>query len=610
MDVCTDPKVRTVVGVFSAQMGKSTILENVIAYHAHHDPCPVMLVQPTLDIAEGFSKERIAPMIEDTPALKSRFAPAKSKTSGDTLLNKVFPGGSLTIAGANSYNSLASRPIQIVIGDEASKWRSNEKGSPFRQVSARVRGFWRSKLIFVSTPTESSAGNEFWQKWEQSDKRLYFVACPHCQTDLVFAFDENPSSIPSDVNVPRAILRWEEGAPSRTENGGLIRRAESAWFECCSCAGRIDDGQRRQMVRAGHWEPTQEFHGTAGFWGWQAMSPFASAAAVEIANEWLSALGSPITLQSAKNETLGLPWTETGDAPEWRKLFDRRETDRRLSEVPEYALILTAGVDVQQDRLEVAVYGWGRRKRHALVDYIVLHGDTARAEVWQDLTKVLGTLYRHPSGVDMPIRRLAIDSGYQAQRVYEWARTHRFGPVTVIKGGPATQTATISQPSPVEITVGGRKLDAGVKVVSLNVAHFKAELYGILRLDAPNVERGEEYPDGWLSIPELPDTQEFCQQITAEQLVTRTVKGYARRDWEKTRPRNEALDTWVYARAAAQMQGVDRYQDGNWSVLERDMGVLRAAIQSGVIQQASGAAAPTTLRPPARRQFRSSYMGR
>ena len=314
-----------------------------------------------------------------------------------------------------------------------------------------------------------------------------------------------------------------------------------------------------------------------------------SKAAVRIGNEWLGALGNPTALQSVKNETLGLPWTETGDAPEWRKLFDRREADRRLSEVPDYVLILTAGLDVQQDRLEIAVYGWGRRKRHALIDYVVLHGDTARAEVWQDLTKVLGTLYRHPSGVDMPIRRLAIDSGYQAQRVYEWARLHRFGPVTVIKGGPATQTATISQPSPVEITVGGRKLDAGVKVVSLNVAHFKAELYGILRLDAPNVERGEEYPDGWLSIPELPDTQEYCQQLTAEQLVTRTVKGYARRDWEKTRPRNEALDTWVYARAAAQMLGLDRFSEAIWQQWEASLRVAAVPASAPVVAQVAPA---------------------
>jgi hypothetical protein len=149
MDAFSDPKVKRVVGVFSAQVAKTTVIENVIGYHVQHDPSPIMVVQPTLEIAEAFSKDRLAPMARDTPALRAKFAAAGSKTSGDTLLHKKFPGGHITLAGANSYNSLASRPIRIVLGDEAAKWKANEKGP--RSVRSRLvfgRSGTRSKAIF------------------------------------------------------------------------------------------------------------------------------------------------------------------------------------------------------------------------------------------------------------------------------------------------------------------------------------------------------------------------------------------------------------------------------------------------------------------------------
>src|SRR5581483_901548 len=247
-------------------------------------------------------------MIRDTPALKARFGEAGSKSSGDTLLHKKFPGGSVTIAGANSFNSLASRPIRIVIGDEAAKWKPNEKGSPFRQSAARVRGFWNSKLAYFSTPTDASPNNEFNEIWEQSDKRLFFVQCPHCEVSAVFTFDETPACLPSAVEVPRIVLVWVEGKPIKADDGRAIRRAESACFECKSCGGQLDDVDQHRAVRSGEWRATQQFYGTAGFWGWQAMSPFANA--LDIANEWLGSLGSSAAMQSAKNETLGLPWAE------------------------------------------------------------------------------------------------------------------------------------------------------------------------------------------------------------------------------------------------------------------------------------------------------------
>lgn len=590
MDAFSDPKVKRVVGMFSAQMAKSTAIENVIGYHVRYAPAPIMVVQPTLEMAESFSKDRLAPMIRDTPVLKEKFAASGSKSSGDTLLHKKFAGGQVTLAGANSYNSLASRPIRILLGDEAAKWKANEKGSPFRQVAARTRAFWNAKQGFFSTPTDARPENEFHQLWEQSDKRIFLVPCPHCQERVVYTFDENPANLPTDAELGRAILRWEEGTPIRSDDGRSIRRCDTAWFECMLCGNRIEDENRHCSVLNGEWQATQEFYGTAGFWGWQAMSPFSSAK--DIANEWLGALGSPTALQSVKNETLGLPWADAGEAPEWKRLFDRRDLSYVLGQVPEGVLMLTAGADVQPDRIEIQIIGFGRRRRAWLIDYLVLNGDTGRTEIWKDLTTVLGTVYTHPSGVDLTIRKLAVDSGYNAQQVYEWARQHNFGRVAVVKGGPDSQTAPVGAPSPVDITIQGRKLASGVKVQLVNGAHFKSELYSSLKLELPNTEKGEDYPDGWFAFPALPDTEEYCRQLTAEQVVSRTVKGYLRREWEKTRPRNEALDTWVYARAAAFMLGMDRYQEHHWANLEKSLGMV--PVPASVSAQTENPAQPTT----------------
>ncbi len=567
MDAFNNPKVRRIIGMFSAQVAKTTIVENVVGYHAHHDPSPIMVIQPTLEIAETFSKDRLAPMIRDTPVLKAKFAGAGSKTSGDTILHKKFPGGSVTIAGANSFNSLASRPIRIVIGDEAAKWEPNEKGSPFRQSAARVRGFWNSKLAYFSTPTDASQNNEFNEIWEQSDKRLFFCPCPHCDAKAVFAFDETPGSVPSAVEgLPLVVLVWQEGKPIKADDGRTIRRADFAWFECKSCGSRIDDTERHRAVREGEWRATQQFYGTAGFWGWQAMSPF--AAAVDIANEWLGALGNPAAQQSAKNETLGLPWTESGAAPEWKRLFDRAE-DYRLGSVPDGALILTAGADIQADRIEVQVIGWGKRNLCWLVDYLILDGDTGRQEVWTALGQVLGNIYQNANGADYKIERIAVDTGFAAEQAYDWARKHKVGPVALIKGGPDSQTALVAAPSPVEISRNGKKIPSGLKIQLLNVGEFKKNLYSRLGKDLPNTEKGEDYEDGFFRFCRLPDTEEYCRQLTAEHLVSRkSPKGYQKREWEKVRARNEALDTWVYASAARIILGIDKFSAAKWEDLE------------------------------------------
>lgn len=569
MDAFTDPKVKVIVGMFSAQTSKTTIIENAVGYFAQHDPCPIMVVEPTLEIAEAMSKDRFAPMIRDTPSLKERFSVSGSKSSGDTLLHKKFPGGSLTLAGANSYNSLASRPIRVAIGDEAAKWTSNEKGSPFRQLTARVKGFWNRKVAFFSTPTDSSPENEFWQLWDQSDKRLFFSPC-ECGESVVFTFDAEGESLPADVDVSRAVLRFVESLPIQAADGRKIRQASEAWFECLACGQKIDDVGRRRMVRAGEWQPTQEFRGIAGFWGWQALSPFDTAGAVSIANDWLSALGNPATLQSAKNETLGLPWHGIGEAPQWERLYERQEQYETGPHaiIPERALFITAGVDVQKDRIEIQVLAHARHGERWLVEYHVISGNPFQDALWAELAEFSERTYEHVSGARLGISRGAIDSGFAAHEVYNWARNRPNW--MVVKG--FADGDLVGKWKLQDINWRGKQVKSGIKLWPINVSELKRRLFfGDLVLDRP--DDGTPTPRYFHVAGQGRD---WFRQLTAERLVTKKLKGYLKQAWEKWHERNEALDTHNYA-MVAQIAYSGKFTEDYWKARESQLIDIKAA---------------------------------
>jgi phage terminase large subunit GpA-like protein len=313
-------------------------------------------------------------------------------------------------------------------------------------------------------------------------------------------------------------------------------------------------------------------------------------------------------LQVFVNTVLGETWTQMGEAPDWHRLYDRRES-YQLGTVPAGGLFLTAGVDAQKDRLEVQITAWGRNKESWLVDYAVLDGTPSRPEVWNQLTELLHTTYPHESGVRLGIVRLAVDSGFDAQQVYAWARQQGPGRVLVIKGRE-TGTAPIGQPAAVDVTVDGKRSRRGVKVWPVATGLLKSELYGWLKLERPTEESGEPFPPGYVHIPQMPE--EFFKQLTAEQLVTRVLKGYRRTEWQKMRERNEALDTRIYCRAAAAQYGLDRFTERHWRALEEQIGgALKRKREQAETGQPAPSATITPHRPaPVRRVIRSSFLDR
>jgi phage terminase large subunit GpA-like protein len=583
---------RRVVVMKSAQVGFTEGGNCWIGYVIHHAPGPMLAVQPTVELGKRFSRQRIDPLIAESPALRERVKPARSRDAGNTVLSKEFLAGLLVITGANSAVGLRSMPARYLFLDEVDAYppSADEEGDPVALAEARTRTFsWRSKVLLGSTPTIHGL-SRIEREYEASDQRRYFVPCPHCGDMQWLKFER---------------LRWEKGKP------------ETAHYECASCDGRIEEHHKTAMLAAGEWRPTAQAQdpGTIGFHISALYSPVGWLSWENIARLWEAATTDEAK-RSFKNSVLGETWIETGEAPGWQRLYERRES-WQIGTVPRGGLFLTAGADVQKDRVEVDVWAWGRGLESWLVDHIVVEGGPEKAETWEELGLLLDRTWLHDHGTRIGIAKLAIDTGYEAPAVYAWARKVGHAQVAPIKGVEGfNRAAPVVGPTHVDVTEGGKKLRRGARLWTIAVATFKSETYRFLRLATPTDEElaaGGRFPAGYVHLPRGVEA-EWVKQLVGEQLVTvKTKRGFSRLEWQKLRERNEALDCRVYARAAAWIAGADRWTEAMWCDLEQQVG-RPAAVEDDLAIEPD--AAPTSIagvlrgRPQrrSRRVFRSSYM--
>jgi phage terminase large subunit GpA-like protein len=411
---------------------------------------------------------------------------------------------------------------------------------------------------------------------------------PHCQEKQWLRFEQ---------------LRWEHGRPEATH------------YICESCDGRIEEHYKTAMLAAGEWRPTAEpqdpgtigFHISAlyspvGWFSWEQIARACEAATTDEAK------------RSFKNSVLGETWVETGEAPDWQRLYERREP-WQIGTVPAGGLFLTAGADVQKDRIEVDIWAWGRGLESWLVEHVVIDGGPERAESWDALALLLSRTWQHATGVELGLAKFAIDTGYEAPAVYAWARRMGHAQVAPIKGVEGfNRSAPVAGPTYVDVNEGGKKLRRGARLWTIAVATFKSETYRFLRLAKPTDEEitaGAKAPAGYVHLPGGAEA-EWVKQLVSEQLVTiKTKRGFARLEWQKLRERNEALDCRVYARAAAWIAGADRWTEAAWRNLERQVDANAGQQVSEETPSAMQSVAGVIRRaPPARgrRVFRSSYV--
>jgi phage terminase large subunit GpA-like protein len=590
---CLSPTsaVERVVFMKAAQLGATEMGSNWIGYVIHHAPGPMMAVWPTVDMAKRNSKQRIDPLIEESAALSALISLARSRDSGNTILAKEFRGGVLVMTGANSAVGLRSMPVRYLFLDEVDGYPLDVEGEgdAISLAEARTRTFARRKIFIVSTPTISGV-SAIEREYEASNQQRYFVPCPHCAHRQWLRFEQ---------------LRWGKGQP------------ETAAYICESCDTAIHEHHKTWMLEHGEWRAMAPELGTktAGFHLSSLYSPVGWRSWREIAVAWENAVskvsGSAAAIKTFKNTELGETWVEEGEAPDWQRLIERRE-DYRIGTVPVGGLLLVGGADVQKDRIEASVWAFGRGKECWLVEHRVLMGDTARETVWGQLAAMLGETWTHSSGAEMALSRLALDTGFATQEAYAFVRSCRDPRLMAVKG-IARGAALIGTPTAVDVTQSGKRLRRGIKVFSVVGGIAKLEFYNNLR-KAPDVQDDGvtvKYPAGFVHLPKV--DAEFVQQLCAEQLITRRDRnGFAHREWQKMRERNEALDCYVYARASASAAGLDRFEERHWRELEKQLGLAPPpepiATPTEILATPSGGLVVSDGRRIARRVVRSRWL--
>jgi phage terminase large subunit GpA-like protein len=537
--------VEEVVVIKAAQVGGSEAILNVLGYIIDHAPGPVLLVQPTVELGKRFSRQRVEPLIDATPRLVGKVSEHRSRDARSSMLSKEFMGGLLVITGANSAVGLRSMPARWLLLDEIDGYPMDVdgEGAPIELAEARQRTFPRSKRLKVSTPTIAGT-SPIERAYDVTDQRLYYVPCPHCGEMQPLEF---------------ARLKWTK----------YELPPEKAVYECRACEEPIEEHSKTEMLVLGEWraENPEADPRRRGYHISALYSPVGWMSWGEIAEQFVAVHRNPLKLRVFTNTVLGETWRERGEAPEWERLFQRREP-YALGTVPRGGLVLTAGADVQKDRIVVEIVAWGRGKTSWSIDYGVLPGDTADLEAgpWHQLDELLARVFPHEDGAEMPIRMLAVDSGYNTQTVYSWCRKYPLNRVIAVKG-QASGGVLIGTPSPVDINMRGKRPVYGYKVWPVCAGVAKSELYGWLRLEAPTND--EAHPAGFCHFPEYDD--DYFKQLTAEHLVSRkTRRGFVTLEWELIPGReNHVLDCRSYARAAAALVGLDRWQEVDWAAHER-----------------------------------------
>ena len=535
MDAISDPEVERIVLRKSAQVGYTEgVINNGIGYFIDQDPSPIMVVQPADGDAEEFSKKKLMPMIRETDRIRGKIT-ERGRDSGNTILGKGFPGGFLTITGATSPKGLARDSIRVLFFDEIDRYPASagSEGNPMRLAEKRTTGFPNRKIIKGSTPVMK--GGPIDSEFEDSDQRFFHVRCPHCDHEQVLRWGG-----PDD----EFGIKWEDDDP------------ETAFYLCESCAGVIEEHHKPAMVKAGRWIPQNPGHRTRGYDLSALMSLFDGARWPLLVDEFLKAnrkakSGDTLDLQVWVNTVLGEGWEDEEEKFDPEDLKTRRE--KYPAEVPKDVAVLTAGVDVQGDRLELAVKGWGADEESWLISHERLHGDTEKDEVWELLEAALTRAYSHESGAELRIRACMIDSGWATEKVYGFVRRRQARGVYASKGLDSRASELLKRST--------RANRYGVKLWSIATPRFKDIVFRRLQRQRP----GPGYMHFCQQTSTGTDAEYFAQFAAEKAVVKRTGRRFSR-VYVQVRDRNEAIDLEVLATAALHSLGDSiRFQLGELS---------------------------------------------
>lgn len=513
-----DPAKR-IVFMKGSQVGGSECMFNWLGYIIHLMPAPTMLVLPTEMLAERISKQRITPLIDETPVLRERIAPARERDSGNALLTKDFRGGFLNIVGANSAVGLRSMPIRYLLCDEVDGFPKDvaNEGSPVDLAEKRTTTFARRKVFLVSSPTVKE-DSRIESEYLMSDQRRFFIPCPYCNH-----------------------MQWLQWKNLKFDDPKEVH------YQCEACTALIEERHKTNFLNQGEWRPTnKDWDGiTHGYHISSLYSPLGWKSWNEIAEEFLKVRADAPRLKTFINTVLGETWEDDYAAKIGASDLQQRAETYKKDIAPIGSVLLTAGVDVQDDRLEITITAWGHEEECWIVSHEKIMGDPSRPELWKQLDELLFKPIPHEIVDPIYISAVSIDSGgHHTHEVYQYARERMKRNVIAIKGQSQKNKPAIGKPTIIDLNFKGRVLKKGAKVYPVGTDTIKSTIFSRLKHN--------EAGPGYIHFHDDLNTEYFTQ-LTSEKLATRYVKGFPVREWvKKAGARNEALDCLVYSYAALQ----------------------------------------------------------
>ena len=498
-DAISDPTLERVTLVKPVRVGFTTLLTGALASYVANEPAPILALLPTEADCRDYTVSDLEPIFEATPALRGLISAEADESGRSTLLSRRFPGGSLKIIAAKSPRNLRRHNVRVLLIDEADAMEAGVEGSPITLAERRTLSFANRKIILGSTPTLEATSNVL-RAYARSDRRVYEVPCPDCG-----AFTE----------IQWSHIEWQPDQP------------QTAAFRCPECSSLIEERHKAAMVQKGRWRATEPLvEGHAGFRLNALVSTLANASWGKLAAEFVEAKKSPDTLQVFVNTILAQGWREAAEEIDEAALAARAEPFGLPDAIPADVLFVTAGVDVQRDRLEVVFLGWGRDDIFVLSQFVIW-GNPMADDVWAELDDALRTIWKHPKGGILRVDAAAVDAGdgETMDRVINYCRPRMGRRVYAIKGAAGNRPVIRASD-----TRGSRLFIVGVDSV-------KGQLTS--RLSRGKTVRFSDSLEG-----------RFYEELASERLVMRYLKGAPVRQWERIPGRRaESLDCVVYAMA-------------------------------------------------------------
>jgi phage terminase large subunit GpA-like protein len=540
MDTPHDPTVQGTVLMWASQVGKTEIENNVVGYFIDVDPAPVLMVQPTLEMAESWSKTRLAPMLRDCPCFRGKVRDPRSRDSGNTILSKTFLGGDIAVAGANAPGGLAMRPRRVVLMDEIDRFKASAgtEGDPCLLAEKRTESFWNAVIFKSSSPTVKGF-SRIEKEFDQTDMRYWFCPCPKCSQHQTLKWRQvlwGKRRI--DHLVTHGVMA---AADAQSKFAVVALDGSDAVYACEHCHSHLSDGERVKMVRAGEWRATAPFKGKRGYHLNGIYSPFRAKKGFktrlhQMVAQFLEAdAGGRQTLKAWTNTFLAETFEEADSSKlEPGPLMSRAE-DYSPQSLPEGVIIALSAVDVQKSWLQVEAMGLGLDDETWGIESKIFQGDPEQDDVWQDLSDFLAQKFRREDGIEIPITATSIDMRHKPQRVRNYIRRCGFPRVYPVYG----------------VAAGGNNL----LVTTRFNRHYAMRTYAVDgKIAKDTIFSRMMVPEPGARFMHWPTGQgyneEYFAQLTAEVLKTDYKQFRPTQHYEKTRDRNEALDIRVYLLAA------------------------------------------------------------